>query len=186
VCPVLDVLFFFVPTKRKEPKEENSSPAKLSGRCASRLRLNFPNTRMPEILRNGNFRAAQPAVLTDNFDGDTDILLMVKAMSNEKKVIEIITEWYGKPTLQISKATRIFHDLHMYGDDVDELFKLLADEYILDLTSVDLTDCFPSEPHLLSGFPFDQLRSYHPLYVEDLITWIDTKKWPDVKSRPAF
>jgi hypothetical protein len=64
------VLFFFVPTKRKEPKKENSSPVKLSGRCSARIRLNFPNTGMPEILRNGNFRAAHPALLADNFNGD--------------------------------------------------------------------------------------------------------------------
>ena len=50
----MSLLFFsFCADKMKRTKRQSSSPVKLSGRCASQQRLDFPNTGKHYIGRNG-------------------------------------------------------------------------------------------------------------------------------------
>jgi hypothetical protein len=117
-------------------------------------------------------------------------------MTVEDQVITIISEWYGKSAIGFSRSTRIYQDLHAYGDDIDELLIRISNEYKRDLSTIDLTDCFPSEPHAftpliyiaewIDWFSVDKKKPgyYHPVYIDDLINWAENGIWPDIKTRP--
>lgn len=90
-------------------------------------------------------------------------------------VIGMVARKAGVPTEQITRATRLVHDLHIDGDDATELVLEIRNRYELDMSEFDASQFFRSEPTLLSWLPFlpsqkrDRLENKRPLTVGDLV-----------------
>jgi hypothetical protein len=67
----------------------------------------------------------------------------VKTIANE--VTEFIAGEAGVPVGAITAETRLWHDLHLCGDDAVEVFARYQSKFGVDLTSLRLSQHGPSE-----------------------------------------
>jgi hypothetical protein len=72
----------------------------------------------------------------------------------------------------------------IYGDDVDELFLELSEEFDISLEGIDLRGCFPGEPHLFNPFPTLLFRPKRRVRIRHLVDAVLLKKWPAPEAVP--
>jgi len=112
----------------------------------------------------------------------------VKTIADE--VTEFIAGEAGVPVGSITRGTRIWHDLHLGGDDAVEVFTRYQDRFGVDLTSLRLAQHGPSEvtvwfveawTYLARVLRFLRTPQSVPLTVDDLIRAAEARTWNVVR-----
>jgi hypothetical protein len=65
----------------------------------------------------------------------------------EERVLRLVASMTGIKREELVPTARLFHDLHVYGDDADELLMAIKDEFGVDFSGFEFSDYFTSEPN---------------------------------------
>ena len=113
----------------------------------------------------------------------------VKPIADE--VVDFIAGEAGVPADSITRETRIWHDLHLCGDDAVEVFTRYRDRFGVDLTGLRLVQHGPSEgtvwlveawAYLARVLRFLRVPQYVPITVNDLIRAAEARTWSAIRN----
>lgn len=96
------------------------------------------------------------------------------------RVIKIVSSRTGRLPTEFSSETRILQDLKICGDDVESILEDLEIEFGISFAGFDFALYFPPEISFVKIFD----RFYIPVTIADLCLAAETKKFPDLSSRP--
>lgn len=92
----------------------------------------------------------------------------------------IVASFAARRASELSGSDRLFHDLGIYGDDVEDLFKAIAAALNVEWNGSRLSDRFPDErygqPLWLIKQLFGRAHVYPPTTLNDLVDDILVKK----------
>ena len=98
-----------------------------------------------------------------------------------RRLVALIAAHSGARPNRIEDQTRLWHDLHIHGDDVDELFAAIEREFAIVIEAHDGVRYFPGE-----GQRFDALfcrllgrkpPDYRPITVDHLMAVVERGQW---------
>ena len=119
-------------------------------------------------------------------------------MSNDSLplILRRYLEECGIPSSEIARSdldTRLYHDLHIYGDIANGCMEILQNKYNIDLKGFVFSDYFPEEfpgsnifyRSLLWLFPwfrdsYDNNHQIRPFTLRMTLHLIETKRWRDL------
>ena len=99
----------------------------------------------------------------------------------ERKIVTFVSEWTGRREREITRQTRLLHDLDITGDDANEILDAFSKKFKVKIDKFNYIDFFPEEGQvsipdfLVTIFsiprsdPKERLQSYFPLTINDLI-----------------
>jgi len=99
------------------------------------------------------------------------------------EVLELVARFSGGDKQRLTLDSRINFDLHIDGDDAEELLAELQRRYKIDWTGLNFSRYFDSEPHLFNIIPrlrrrFSKTPKQHePLTIGDLTEAAIRKRW---------
>jgi len=102
--------------------------------------------------------------------------------ATKTQVIEFIAEWWKWSIDDLDEDTDLYRDLRIRGDDVDDLFMALSEEFDLPLDNLDLRGCFPGEGHFFNPFPTLFFRPKRRIRIRHLIDAVLLKRWPELEN----
>ncbi len=83
---------------------------------------------------------------------------------------------------KINEDADLYGDLRIWGDDADDLFNELSHQIEGPSDAVDISGCFPGEPHLFNPLPTLFFKPKIRIRVRHLIDAACTKKWPELEK----
>ena len=105
---------------------------------------------------------------------------------NRDQVVALLRAMQANPGEIIGPETRLREDLQMDGDDATDFFEALADQFVVDLSTLDLCRFFNDEGHVIwspAGM-LGRLLGYHrepkgSITVAHLISVVNSGQWSD-------
>lgn len=107
-----------------------------------------------------------------------------------QRVCEIVADVSAVQAQEIGPSTRLREDLNLVGDDVDDLFLELQEQFHTDWSDLDFHRYFKEEPHLLWPILFLYRGLVHgkwgngTITVEHLIRVVESGKWTNPDQIP--
>jgi hypothetical protein len=104
---------------------------------------------------------------------------MSDRLAIKKKVIQFVSEQRGALLDELCEDLELYHDLKLWGDDVEPFFLDFCDEFDFPTDAVDLSGCFPGE-----GWSFADLffKPKLRIRIKHLIDAACSKKWPKIEN----
>jgi hypothetical protein len=99
-------------------------------------------------------------------------------MEIRDRLTQIIEKYTGRKTFQGS--TRLFHDLHLYGEDADDMLGEFQKEFGVDFSEFEFSDYFPDETEMPFGFflfIFLSREKKNPITIDHLIDVAERQRW---------
>lgn len=96
-------------------------------------------------------------------------------------IISVVSRKSGVKPATITLSTRLLHDLHIYGDDAEEVLSEIGRTYQIDFSGFDFQQYFFPE-----GFAFWIIPSFLkrrllskkcPITIQELVWAAEAKKW---------
>ena len=101
-------------------------------------------------------------------------------------VTNFIAREAGVPSSSVTRNTRLWHDLRIGGDDVDEVLSRFSNRFNVDVSGLSLAGHFPSEPavwcvsaweYVAKHVRFVRPPRYADLTVDDFIRAAEAHAW---------